>query len=93
MLDLDSYWGDRRYNQAYFGVTPVQSNRSRFATFTAGSGLYAYSMTGTWNHSFAPHWSTSLSISALRYADNASGSPLVRQRNFVSVTTAVTYKY
>jgi len=92
-MDLDAHWGDRRYNQAYFGVTDAQSARSRFAAYDAGSGLYAYSVGANWDHALSRHWSTSLTVAGTRYVDNADGSPIVQRRAFASAIGAVTYTF
>ncbi|GKS92729.1 MipA/OmpV family protein [Acidovorax sp. SUPP2539] len=92
-LSADVHAGDRRYNQAYFGVTPQQASRTRFAAFNAGSGVYGYAIGASWSHALAPHWTTSLQVSALRYVDNAEHSPLVVRRTSVTGGAAVTYTY
>ncbi|MCC4610004.1 MipA/OmpV family protein [Xanthomonas campestris] len=90
-LDLDVHAGDRRFNQAYFGVTDAQAQRTRFDSFNASSGVYAAAVGGSWTHSFGEHWATTLGVTGMRYADNADDSPLVVGRSFVSGTFAVTY--
>lgn len=92
-LDVDALWGDRRYNQAYFGVTAAQAASSRFAAFQAGGGLYAGSVAATWEHRFDPHWTGSLELRGTHYLDNAAHSPVVERRNPVSTILAVTYAY
>ncbi len=92
-LDVDALWGDRRYNQAYFGVTSAQAASSRFAAFQTGGGLYAGSVTATWEHRFDTHWTGSLELRGTHYLDNAAHSPLVERRNPVSTALAVTYSY
>lgn len=92
-MDLDAHWGDRRYNQAYFGVTDAQSARSRFAAYSAGSGLYAYSVGANWDHALSKHWSTSLTVTGVRYVHEADGSPIVQRRAFASAIGAVTYTF
>lgn len=36
---LATVWGNKAYNQAYFGVSKQQANRSRFNEYDAGSGF------------------------------------------------------
>ncbi|KLD69893.1 MipA/OmpV family protein [Xanthomonas pisi] len=90
-LDLDVHAGDRRFNQAYFGVTDAQSARSGLQRFNAGSGVYAAAVGSSWTHSLGDHWATTVGVTGTRYADNADDSPLVVRRSFVSGTFAVTY--
>ncbi|MFS2156117.1 MipA/OmpV family protein [Pseudomonas sp. Pseusp122] len=77
-LDLDAHAGDGRYNQTYFGVTRLQSRLSGFSSFSADSGIYAYSAALNWLHTFDPHWSTLASLGVTHYTDQTRGSPLVK---------------
>ena len=92
-LSADVHAGDRRYNQAYFGVTDAQSARTHFAAFKAGSGMYAYSLGANWSHTLSPHWSTSVQIALMQYVDNAKASPLVANRTSVTGDAALTYTF
>ncbi|MBB4655129.1 outer membrane protein [Xanthomonas sp. F14] len=90
-LDLDVHAGDRRFNQAYFGVTDTQAARTRWQAFHTGSGVYAAAVGSSWTHALGDHWATTVSVTGTRYADNATDSPLVARRSFVGGTVAVTY--
>ncbi|MGJ3701234.1 MipA/OmpV family protein [Variovorax sp. AFSI2.2] len=92
-LDVDVHAGDRRYNQAYFGVTDAQSARTPFSAFKAGSGMYAYSIGASWSHTLSPHWTTTLHVAVMQYVDNAKASPLVAKRTSVTGDAAVTYTF
>lgn len=92
-LNADVHAGDRRYNQAYFGVTDAQSARTHFAAFKAGSGMYAYSVGASWNHTLSQHWTTTVQIAVMQYVDNAKASPLVANRTAVTGDAAVTYTF
>ena len=92
-LNADAWWGDARYNQAYFGVTPAQAARSRFASFTPGSGLYAGSAGVSWEHRVDAHWAGTLQLTATRYAAKRADSPLMAHRTAASATAVVTYSY
>ncbi|RBK88973.1 MipA/OmpV family protein, partial [Xanthomonas oryzae pv. oryzae] len=87
-LDLDVHGGDHRFNQASFGVTDAQAERTRFAAFNAGSGVYAAAVGGSWTHSVGDHWATTLGVTGTRYLDNAEDSPLVARRAVVGGTFA-----
>jgi outer membrane protein len=91
--DIDTHWGDQRYNQAFFGVTPLQSARSGFASFKPDSGLYAYSTSVGWTHNFTPHWSSMLQIVATDYTGNVQHSPILQRHTALSTTAAVTYSF
>jgi outer membrane protein len=93
VLDLDTHWGDRRYNQAWFGVTSAQAAASGLRPFRADGGLHAASFGATWEHRFDAHWTGSLQASSLRYLGDASRSPLVERRDAVTATVALTYAF
>lgn len=89
----DIHAGDQRYNQAYFGVTPAQSARTRFAAFKAVSGVSAYALGAGWSHAWDSHWTTSLQITAMRYVDKVASSPLIANRTSVTGDAAVIYTF
>ncbi|KAB7770100.1 MipA/OmpV family protein [Xanthomonas maliensis] len=90
-LDMDVHAGDRRFNQAYFGVTDAQAANTRFAPFRAGSGVYAGAIGAGWTHALGDHWASTFNVTGTRYVDRADDSPLVARRAFVSSTLALTY--
>ena len=92
VINADTWWGDARYNQAYFGVTAQQAARTGFAPFAPGSGLHAWSVGATWEHVFDAHWGSSLQLTATRYPGKVSDGPVARQSGVAS-TAAITYTY
>ncbi len=92
-FSADTHWGDRRYNQAYFGVTADQAARSRFGEFHARSGLYACSLGASWEHRFDAHWASTLQLTGTRYVDRVADSSLLERRNAIAVTAAINYTY
>jgi outer membrane protein len=89
--NADIHAGNASFNQAYFGVSPLQATRTRFTPYRAAGGVYAYSSTLTWTHVFSPHWSTSVTLSGLRYTGKASGSPIVARRTALTSAVAMNY--
>jgi outer membrane protein len=92
-IDLDGWWGDARYNLAYFGVTAQQAARTRFAAFHPGAGLYAQAPSVSWEHHLDKHWSSTLQLTDTRYAGRVGGSPIVAQRMSASASAALAYAY
>jgi len=92
-LDLDAKFGDSQYNQSYFGVTQAQSRNSGFTQFTPGSGMYAYSMSGTWKHTFDKNWSTQVIVTGTRYTDKVAASPIVEREFGVTTFMSLNYSY
>jgi len=92
-LDVDAHAGDGRYNQTYFGVSDEQSRLSRFSTFRADSGIYAYSAALNWLHTFDAHWSASTSLTLTHYTDQARGSSLVESDAEAMGIAALNYTF
>lgn len=92
VINVDTWWGDARYNQAYFGVTAQQALRTGFAAFRPGSGMHAWSVGATWEHTFDAHWSGSLQVTSTRYPGKVSDGPIARHSGITS-TAAITYTY
>jgi outer membrane protein len=92
-IDLDGWWGDGRYNQAWFGVTPRQAARTGFAVFAPGAGVYQQVPGVSWEHHLDHHWSSTLQLTGTRYTGKVSDSPVVAQRTSASATAAIAYTY
>ncbi|WP_419736116.1 MipA/OmpV family protein [Pseudomonas sp. COR18] len=92
-VDIDAHAGDGRYNQTYFGVSSLQSQRSGFSRFQADGGIYAYSMALNWQHMFDAHWSTVASLGASHYTDQAGASPLVETHLEATGLLALNYSF
>lgn len=91
--DLGAKFGDSQYNQSYFGVTPAQSANSGFRAYAPGSGVYAYFVSGTWDHNFDKHWTGQVVLAGTLYTDKATGSPIVERRFTPLLYTALNYTF
>jgi outer membrane protein len=92
-VDLDAWWGDGRYNNAWFGVTPRQAGRTGLSPFRPGAGLYAQAPGASWEHHLDGHWSGTLQLTATRCAGQAAASPIVTRRTSPAATLALAYTY
>lgn len=73
-------WGDRKYNDAFFGISPAAATRSGLPIYTATSGLVSAGWGLSFLGSLEGDWSM---VGLLRYErllGDAADSPLVRQR-------------
>jgi MipA family protein len=93
VLDLDAKLGDSQYNLTYFGVTQAQSTHPGFSRFDPGSGIYAYSLAATWNHTLDKHWSTQVVVAGTRYTDLVDGSPIVESKLGATVVVSVKFAF
>lgn len=92
-LGVGARLGDADFNQTFFGVTPEQSSNSRFASFTAESGLYAYSISADWQHRFDEHWSSLAKVEAMQFASKIKKSPIIESNNQVMGMIGVAYEF
>lgn len=92
-LDIGLLWGNKKYNQAYFGVTQEESMNSGRSYFRASEGVYRYDYGIAWDHKLNKNWSTSFQISVDSYADDVRRSSVVSAKESVNLSTAITYAY
>lgn len=71
---------DDTYTQAYFGVTPAQSVAAGLPVYTAGSGVYSYSLGGTAILPIDDRWTMVAFASYEKLTGDAADSPLVQLR-------------
>ncbi|MGC1549012.1 MAG: MipA/OmpV family protein [Rhodanobacter sp.] len=94
-IDLNGavHYGNGDYNQTYFGVSTVQSQRTGFAHFTPGSGIYAVTASATWTHQLSAHWITRVSAGATRYMHSVVDSPVVQDKLGYIVGSSIDYRF
>ncbi|MDO9081015.1 MAG: MipA/OmpV family protein [Desulfuromonadales bacterium] len=73
-------FGDQRYLNAYWGITPEQSMRSGLEPYSADAGLVAYGLNGFARLPLTGSLSASLLIGFDRLAPPVADSPLIRVR-------------
>lgn len=88
-------WGDARYNQTYFGVTPAQAAASGnvLTAYNAGPGIKDYALTGNWVHNYDKNWFNSAGVSYKWLAGSALHSPLTQRSSAGSVNFLVGYRF
>jgi outer membrane protein len=84
---------NREYNQAFFGVSPAESQRSGFGAYRAGGGLEDAYLGLRWNWALAPSWLVTSNLQATRLLGSARRSPLVEQPANLTVSTALAYRF
>lgn len=94
-IDLDAavHYGNADYNGTWFGVTAAQSQRSGFARYAPGAGIYAADANVTWSHQFNKHWFSRLTGGATRYMQDVAKSPLVEKRTGYIVAASINYRF
>ncbi len=92
-LGLSADYGDRKYVQTYFGVTPEQSQRSGYRRYSAKAGFTNLGATLTWNHVIDSHWSV-LGVAGVKHlTGDAADSPLTKRSTSPMLLTSLIYKF
>jgi outer membrane protein len=75
-------WGDAKYNQTYFGITPAQAAASGYAltAYDASAGVKDYALTVNWAHIYSKEWFSNAGLSSKWLAGSAKQSPLTQRR-------------
>ncbi|OIR16897.1 MltA-interacting protein MipA [mine drainage metagenome] len=94
-LGTNLNWGDGRFNQTYFGVTPEQAAASGYVltTYNAGAGIKDYALTANWLHNYSREWFSNGGVSYKWLTGPALQSPLVQRRGMESVNFLVGYRF
>ncbi len=88
-------WGDARYNQSYFGVTPAQAAASGgvLSAYSAGAGFKDYALSANWAHNFSKEWFSSAGLSYKWLAGSARHSPLTQRSSAGSFNFLLGYRF
>ena len=88
-------WGDRKYNQTYFGVTPEQASASGnvLASYNASAGIKDYALTANWLHNYNRDWFSTTGLSYKWLAGSAKQSPLTQRVAAGSANFLVGYRF
>lgn len=94
-LGANLNWGDSKYIQTYFGVTPAQAAASgnTLTAYNASAGVKDYALTANWAHSFSKKWFSSTGVSHKRLTGSAQHSPLTLRRTANSFNFLVGYRF
>lgn len=84
---------NRAYQQAYFGVTPMQAWRSGNTVYTPRAGLKDIRIGALWNWELSPSWMLSTNLQATYLTGDARRSPLVERPTNLTVSTALAYRF
>ncbi len=92
-IGVSTQFGDRDYNQTYFGVTQAQSGRTKYSEFKAAGGLNSYSLDLGWSHFFDRNWSLDAGIGMTKVSGKAKDSPIVEKDTNYSVAAGISYNF
>jgi outer membrane protein len=94
-LGVNFNWGDARYNQTYFGVTPEQAAASGnvLTAYNAGAGIKDYAVTANWLHNYDKKWFSTAGISFKWLTGSAQQSPLTQRSSMASLNYLMGYRF
>jgi outer membrane protein len=94
-MGVNLNWGDSKYNQTYFGVTPDQAAASGnvLTTYNASAGIKDYALTTNWLHNFNRDWFSTTGLSYKWLASSAKQSPLTQRNSAGSANFLVGYRF
>jgi outer membrane scaffolding protein for murein synthesis (MipA/OmpV family) len=84
---------NRKHNQAYFGVSPVESMLGINPEYEAEGGLKDVHVNARWNWAFSPSWLLTTGMQATRLRGSAADSPLTERPTNLTVSTAIAYRF
>lgn len=92
-LTLALSWGDRRYMQAYYGVTPEQSQRSGYAVREASAGLRDLSLGLGMRRAITPRWVLFGGASVSRLLGQAASSPISFENRSWALNAGLAHRF
>jgi outer membrane scaffolding protein for murein synthesis (MipA/OmpV family) len=84
---------NRKHNQAFFGITADESDRTGTPAYDAAGGLRDVHLNVRWNWTFTPSWLLTTGVQAARLQGDAADSPLTRRPTNLTVSTALAYRF
>lgn len=92
-VGLHAQHANRKYHQTWFGVTPAQSMRTGFATFSPDSGQTFMTVGASWSHVFSPQWSTLAAVKVSKFSKDIRKSAVVMEDTNVTGIVGVMYSF
>jgi MipA family protein len=92
-LVSNARFGNTRYNQAYFGVTPLQSSRSGLVAYSAKSGFTSVGVGLGAQYSIDKHWAVQSMLGVDRLIGAAAKSPIALRRLQPTFMAGVAYTF
>jgi MipA family protein len=86
-------WADKKYQQAYFGVTAAQAAASKFKAYSADGGVKSAGLNIGANYQLDKHWAGTMSASINQLRGNAANSPLVSRKGQATLVVGASYTF
>ncbi len=95
-VDASVQFADKKYTNAYFGVTPVGAAATGLPSYTASSGIEKAGAALSARYMFSPNWGVTGRVAYDRLLGDAAKSPIVKREgseNQFSGAVAVLYRF
>ncbi|MCX2861725.1 MipA/OmpV family protein [Paucibacter sp. PLA-PC-4] len=92
-IGLSASAGDKKYVQAFFGVTPAQAVASKYAVYAPKSGFHSLDASVSWKYKIDSKWGVMSSLGATRLLGDAAKSPIVQRKASPTGMVMLTYLY
>lgn len=92
-LESGATWADRRWQVAYFGVTPRQAMATRFERYQAGGGWKSAQLALQFEADFSRDWHLQATLQRRRLLNHAAESPVTEVRDSTTGMLAVLYTF
>jgi MipA family protein len=86
-------WADKKYTQAYFGVTPEQSARSGFKQYNVKGGVKSVDFGVGLNYQLDKNWGINAGVSYIQLQGDAAKSPITEKKGQPGAVLGMTYKF
>ncbi|KQV80899.1 hypothetical protein ASD15_13485 [Massilia sp. Root351] len=92
-LSLGFEVADKKYAQAYYGVTAKQALKSGYKVYQPKAGLYQADVTMSWQHKLDGHWGVTGMLGASSLLRDAANSPLARRTTAPTAAVYASYTF
>ncbi|PXX47654.1 MipA/OmpV family protein [Undibacterium pigrum] len=86
-------YGDAKYNQTYFGVTPTQSANSGYKAYSIKAGFSQATANVAWTHVIDKNWSVRSAVGVSQVMGDAGDSPLAKKKTNPLLISTVNYAF
>lgn len=86
-------YGDAKYNQTYFGVTPTQSANSGYKAYSIKAGFSQATANVAWTHMIDKNWSVRSAVGVSQVMGDAGDSPLAKKKTNPLLISTVNYAF
>jgi outer membrane scaffolding protein for murein synthesis (MipA/OmpV family) len=86
-------FADARYTNTWFGVSPLQASRTRYAPYDAGAGVKSFGggVSAVWF--FHKHWFVTGDVGVSQLVGGALHSPITQKATNTSAAVSVNYQF